>query len=157
MWEIWKEKQRRRRGREKIWGNGKKGNERGGCFYGEEWFLSRVLYADVQTETGRKKTSKIKTCNGKKNIALCSNLALWLVTAVASAYFTFMPCEAAKNCGKMPLCASTFGLIGTIYFCLRYGWVETEVGVWRQIASIYSSKLKVLSWTVRADFHFPLH
>lgn len=121
----------------------------------ERWTVFLLLFRDqhddVQTKT------KIKTCNGKENIFIrFFNLALWLYWPQPNSLSCLVKQQKDIK-KKMPPHASTFDLIWTIYFCLRYGQAETEVGVWRQIASIYSSKLKVLSWAVRAYFHFPLH
>lgn len=105
----------------------------------------------------RKRRKKCRKSQYKKGNISFFNFVLSFFMAAAFAKFTFTGFENEKKSWKMPLYGFTFGLIWTIYFCLRCGWAETEVGVWRQIASIYSSKLKVLSGAVRAFFHFPLH
>ena len=144
MEESWGEKQRR-----SDWENQKGRQEEG------ELFLCR--YPDREHQKNIQNTLMVE----KKYFPASCNLSLWLQTTMASARFTFMPCEVKKKKKKQwnitPLHAPPSVLIRTIYFCLRYGPVEIEVGVWRQIASIYSSKLKSLISSSQSVFPFPLY
>lgn len=139
-------------------GEGEKGVKEEMVFF--FWLASGSLHADVRAgkwKKERKTKMKSKHAKGERIISLTLLRHLKLPSPNSLSRPAKRWKKTKKNSGMTALCASTFGLIRTIYFRLRYGWVETEVGVWRQIASIYSSKLKVLSRAVRAYFHFPLH
>lgn len=135
----------RRRGENQTWWRRVQNDELFFCFFsGTNMMMS-------------KQKQKSKHAMEKKIFLLDSLTLLCDCTDLSQIHFHALWSSKRHKKKKMPPHASTFDLIWTIYFCLRYGQAETEVGVWRQIASIYSSKLKVLSWAVRAYFHFPLH